>query len=60
MKKLVIVGAGDFGREVSWVAERINAQTPVWELLGFVDDGAAVQGRVSRSGAGILAGSGHG
>ena len=28
MKKLVIVGAGDFGREVSWVAERINAQTP--------------------------------
>ncbi len=45
MKKLVIVGAGDFGREVSWVAERINAQTPVWELLGFVDDGAAVQGR---------------
>lgn len=45
MKKLVIVGAGDFGREVSWVAERINAQTPVWELLGFVNDGAAVQGR---------------
>lgn len=45
MKKLVIVGAGDFGREVSWVAERINAQTPIWELLGFVDDGAAVQGR---------------
>lgn len=45
MKKLVIVGAGDFGREVSWGAERINAQTPVWELLGFVDDGAAVQGR---------------
>ena len=45
MKKLVIVGAGDFGREVSWVAERINAQTPVWELLGFEDDGAAVQGR---------------
>lgn len=45
MKKLVIVGAGDFGREVSWVAERINAQTPVWELLGFVDDSAAIRGR---------------
>lgn len=44
MKRLVIIGAGDFGREVSWVAERINAQTPVWELLGFVDDSAAVQG----------------
>lgn len=45
MKRLVIIGAGDFGREVSWVAERINAQTPVWELLGFVDDSAAVQGK---------------
>lgn len=45
MNKLVIVGAGDFGREVSWVAERINAQTPVWELLGFVDDSAAIRGR---------------
>ena len=45
MKKLVIVGDGDFGREVSWVVERINAQTPVWELLGFVDDNAALQGR---------------
>lgn len=38
MKRLIIIGAGDFGREVSWVAERINAVTPVWELLGFVDD----------------------
>lgn len=45
MKKLVIVGAGDFGREVSWVAERINAVHPIWELLGFVDDNAAVQGQ---------------
>lgn len=45
MKKLIIIGAGDFGREVSWVVERINAQAPVWELLGFVDDNAAVQGR---------------
>lgn len=38
MKKLIIIGAGDFGREVSWVAERMNAVTPTWELLGFVDD----------------------
>lgn len=41
MKKLVIIGAGDFGREVSWLVERINARGPEWELLGFVDDGAA-------------------
>ena len=26
MKKLIIIGAGDFGREVSWVAERMNAK----------------------------------
>ena len=40
MKDLIILGAGDFGREVSWVVERINQQTPTWNLLGFVDDGA--------------------
>lgn len=46
MKKLIIMGAGDFGREVSWVVERLNAQAPVWELLGFVDDALGVQGTV--------------
>lgn len=45
MKRLIIVGAGDFGREVSWVAERMNAQMPVWELLGFVDDSDAMRGK---------------
>lgn len=46
MKKLIIVGAGDFGREVSWVVERLNAQAPTWDLLGFVDDAPDVQGTV--------------
>ena len=46
MRRLIIIGAGDFGREVSWVAERINAVTPVWELLGFVDDTPEKQGTV--------------
>lgn len=46
MKKLIIIGAGDFGREVSWVAERVNAVTPVWDLLGFVDDTPEKQGAV--------------
>lgn len=46
MKKLIIIGAGDFGREVSWVAERMNAVTPTWELLGFVDDTPDKQGAV--------------
>ena len=40
MKKIVIVGAGGFGREVAWVIERINAVRPEFELLGFCDDAA--------------------
>lgn len=38
MKKLYIVGAGGFGREVAWLVERINRQSPTWELAGFIDD----------------------
>jgi len=40
MKDLIIMGAGDFGRETAWVAERMNGKTPTWNILGFVDDGA--------------------
>lgn len=40
MKKIVIIGAGGFGREVAWVVERINAVRPEFELLGFCDDAA--------------------
>lgn len=38
-KKIVIYGAGGFGREVQWLIERINQQEPTWEILGYVDDG---------------------
>lgn len=41
MKDLIILGAGDFGREVTWLVERINQQAATWNLLGFVDDNAA-------------------
>jgi sugar O-acyltransferase (sialic acid O-acetyltransferase NeuD family) len=40
MRKLVIVGAGGFGREAAWVVERINAARPTFEMLGFCDDAA--------------------
>lgn len=43
-KPLVIVGAGDFGREAAWVVERMNECGDFWELLGFVDDDPTVQG----------------
>lgn len=46
MKDLIIFGAGGFGREVAWSVERINAVCPIWNLLGFVDDGDSVQGTV--------------
>ena len=38
MKKLVIVGASGFGREIAWIVERINRTTPDLVLLGFCDD----------------------
>lgn len=38
MKKLIIVGAGGFGREAFFLAQEINRVRPQWEILGFIDD----------------------
>lgn len=38
MKKLYIIGAGGFGREVAWLVERINEENPTWSFQGFIDD----------------------
>lgn len=40
MEPLVILGAGEFGREVAWLVDEINraAPEPKWNLLGFLDD----------------------
>lgn len=40
MKNIAIVGAGGFGREVAWLIEEINAVSPEWSLMGFLDDSA--------------------
>lgn len=45
MKDLIIIGAGGFGREVSWLVERINQKKQEWNLLGFVDDSEALQSK---------------
>ena len=37
MRDLVIVGAGGLAREAALVAERINAASPRWNLIGYVD-----------------------
>ena len=39
LKKLVLIGAGGFGREVALMVEGINRKEKQYELLGFLDDG---------------------
>jgi sugar O-acyltransferase (sialic acid O-acetyltransferase NeuD family) len=41
MKKIAIYGAGGFGREIACLINKINEKSPVWELVGFFDDGKA-------------------
>jgi sugar O-acyltransferase (sialic acid O-acetyltransferase NeuD family) len=48
MKKVIIVGAGGFGREVLDVIEAINESKPTWDFLGFVDDNPELQGSECR------------
>ncbi len=38
MKKIIILCAGDFGKELLWLIEDINANHPTYEILGFLDD----------------------
>ena len=38
MKNIVIVGAGDLGKELTWLIEDINRIKPTYLILGFLDD----------------------
>ena len=38
MKRIVIIGASGFGKEVAWVINRINAVAPSIDVIGFCDD----------------------
>ena len=45
-KKIVIIGAGDFGREVAYTIERINESLALgdkWDIYGFIDDDIEIQ-----------------
>jgi sugar O-acyltransferase (sialic acid O-acetyltransferase NeuD family) len=44
MKDIVIIGAGNFGREVAQIVEDINLDKKKWNLLGFVDETIKKQG----------------
>jgi len=39
MKDIIIMGAGDLGKDVAWLIERINEKTSEWNLLGFTEKG---------------------
>lgn len=45
-KKLVIVGAGGFGREILYQLLEVNRQTNMYEILGFIDDTPELQGKI--------------
>ena len=38
IKKIVIIGAGDFGREVLWTINDCNNSSEQFQVLGFIDD----------------------
>ena len=46
MRRLVIVGAGGFGREVVQIVAAINASAPTWDVVGFLDDSPSDGGTV--------------
>ena len=39
MKKIAIIGAGGFGREVKMLIDQINAVENKYEFIGYYDDG---------------------
>ena len=46
MTDIVIIGAGDFGKEVAWLIDEINKAKPAYHVLGFLDDDEKKIGRV--------------
>lgn len=44
-RKIVIIGAGGFGREVLDIFEAANEKKDVWEILGFIDDNPQMHSR---------------
>ena len=47
MKKIIIAGAGGFGKEVAWIISRINQVHPEFQVVGFCDDDQSTGADVS-------------
>lgn len=45
MKEIIIVGAGDLGKEVVWLIEDINKHCPTYLILGFLDNDSRKTGK---------------
>ena len=45
MKNIVIIGAGDLGKELVWLIEDINRAKPTYVIVGFLDDDSSKWGR---------------
>lgn len=51
MKDIAIYGAGGFGKEVaSMILNKINAIEPIWNIVGFFDDGVEAGTEISHFG----------
>lgn len=46
MRQLLIVGAGGFARETAEAVRAVNAVAPTFDLLGLLDDNAALHGEL--------------
>lgn len=46
LKKLAIIGAGGFAREVAWLVQDINNVKKEWDLVGFIDENPDNHGKV--------------
>jgi len=42
MNRIIIYGAGGFGREIACLINSINQVKEQWELVGFIDDGLPI------------------
>jgi sugar O-acyltransferase (sialic acid O-acetyltransferase NeuD family) len=48
MQRVVIIGAGGFGREVLDIFEADNKRLKRWEILGFIDENPRLHGEILR------------
>ena len=51
MKDIAIYGAGGFGKEIACLIEVINKEKPIWNMVGFFDDGKEKGMKVSHYGS---------